>query len=108
MLNNLILKKRYLKFICPCVNSNNTIVTSVSSSTSVHSLSTFGENYMLLAGKFANLYEEWKSCSVIHRKIYDVVHQQLNNFAWTNIVRFYLFFINNELQVNEMTIISVL
>ena len=46
-----MLEKRCLKFIWSCINSNNTIVKSVSSSAIMYSYSSLGENYRFLSDK---------------------------------------------------------
>ena len=49
---DLMLEKRCLKFIWSCINSNNTIVKSVSSSVIMESYSSLGENYRFLSDKY--------------------------------------------------------
>ena len=49
-----MLEKRRLKFIWSCINSNNTIVKSVSSSAIMYSYSSLGENYRFLSDKYDN------------------------------------------------------
>ena len=49
---NLMLEKRCLKYIGSCINSNNTIVKSVSSSAIIYSYSPLGENYKFLSDKY--------------------------------------------------------
>ena len=49
---DLMLEERCLKFIWSCINSNNTIVKSVSSSAIMYSYSSLGENYRFLSDKY--------------------------------------------------------
>ena len=49
---DVILEKHCLKFIWSCINSNNTIVKSVSSSAIMYSYSSLGENYRFLSDKY--------------------------------------------------------
>ena len=46
-----MLEKRCVKFIWSCINSNNTIVKSVSSLAIMYSYSSLGENYRFLSDK---------------------------------------------------------
>ena len=55
---DLVLEKRCLKFIWFYINSNNTIVKSVSSSAIMYSYSTLSENCRFLSDK----YDIWPSC----------------------------------------------
>ena len=47
-----MLEKRCLKLIWSCINSNDTIVKSVSSSANMYSYSSLGENYRFLSDKY--------------------------------------------------------
>ena len=49
VLINLMLEKHRLKFIWSCINSNNTIVKSVSSSAIMYSYSSLREKYRFLS-----------------------------------------------------------
>ena len=74
----LCLKKHCLKFIWSCINSNNTIVKSVSSSTIMYSYSSLGENYRFLSDKYDIWPINWtKSFSIVLRKLYDYVDKHV-------------------------------
>ena len=64
---DLKLEKRCLKFIWSCINSNNTIVKSVSSSAIMYSYSSLGENYRFLSDKYDIWPINWtKSFSIVY------------------------------------------
>ena len=68
---DLMLEKRCLKFIWSCINSNNTIVKSVSSSAIMYSYSSLSENYRFLSDKYDIWPINWtKSFSIVLRKFY--------------------------------------
>ena len=75
---DLMLEKRCLKFNWSCINSNNTIVKSVSSSAIMNSYSSLGENYRFLSDKYDIWTINWiKSFSIVLRKFYDYVDEHV-------------------------------
>ena len=73
-----MLEKRCLKFIWSCINSNNTIVKSVSSSAIMYSYSSLGGNYRFLSDKHDIWPINWtKSFSIVLRKFYDYVNKHV-------------------------------
>ena len=77
---DLMLKKRCLRFIWSCINSNNTIVKSVSSSAIMYSYmySSLGENYRFLSDKYDTCPINWtKSFSIVLRKFYTYVDKHV-------------------------------
>ena len=74
----LCLKNVVLKFIWSCINSNNTIVKSASSSAIMYSYSSLGENYRFLSDKYDIWPINWtKSFSIVLRKFYDYVDKHV-------------------------------
>ena len=85
---DLMLEKRCLKFIWSCINSNNTIVKSVSSSASMYSYSSLGGNYRFLSDK----HDIWpinctKSFSIVLRKFYDYVNKYVYSANEATLIR---------------------
>ena len=73
-----MLEKRCLKFIWSCINSNNTIVKSVSSSAIMYCYSSLGENYRFLSDKYDIWPINWtKSFSFVLRKFYDYLDKHV-------------------------------
>ena len=71
---DIMLEKGCLKFIWSCINSNNTIVKSVSSSAIMYSHSSLCENYRFLSDKYDIWPINWtKSFSIV----YDYVDKQV-------------------------------
>ena len=85
---DLMLEKRCLKFIWSCINSNNTIVKSVSSSAIMYSYSSLGENYRFLSDKYGIWPINWtKSFSIVLRKFYDYVDKHVYSANEATLVR---------------------
>ena len=75
---DLMLEERCLKFIWSCINSNNTIVKSVSSSAIMNNYSSLGENYRFLSDKYDIWPINWtKSFSIVLRNFYDYVDKHV-------------------------------
>ena len=84
----LSLKKRCLKFIWSCINSNNTIVKSVNSLVIMYSYSSLGENYRFLSVKYDIWPINWtKSLSIVLRKFYDYVDKHAYSANEANLIR---------------------
>ena len=85
---DLMLEKRCLKFIWSCINSNNTIVKSVSSSAIMYSYSSLGENYRFLSDKYGIWPINWtKSFSIVLRKFYDYVDKHVYSANEATLIR---------------------
>ena len=85
---DLMLEKRCLKFIWYCINSNNTIVKSVSSSAIMYSYSSLGENYRFLSDKYGIWPINWtKSFSIVLRKFYDYVDKHVYSANEATLIR---------------------
>ena len=75
---DLMLEERCLKFIWSCINSNNTIVKSVSSSAIMYNYSSLGENYRFQSDKYDIWPINWtKSFSIVLRNFYDYVDKHV-------------------------------
>ena len=73
-----VLEKRCLNVIWSCINSNNTIVKSVSSSAILYSYSYLCENYRFLSDK----HDIWptnctKPLSICRKKFYDYIDKHV-------------------------------